>query len=98
MTPSAEISVLSSLAAREAYLELVPEFERATGHKAVTTWAGTVDIIKRISAGESFDLIIASKSTVDDFIQSGRVESGSRVDIARRVLELPYDAVHSGRI
>jgi molybdate transport system substrate-binding protein len=61
MTPSAEIKVLSSLATREAYLELVPQFERASGRKVATTWAGTVDIIKRISAGESFDLIIAAK-------------------------------------
>jgi molybdate transport system substrate-binding protein len=83
MTPSAGIKVLSSLATREAYLELVPQFERANGRKAATTWAGTVDIIKRISAGESFDLIIAANSTVDDFIHAGRVETGSRVDIAR---------------
>jgi molybdate transport system substrate-binding protein len=67
MTPSAEIKVLSSLATREAYLELVPQFERASGRKVETTWAGTVDIIKRISAGESFDLIIAANSTIDGF-------------------------------
>ncbi len=83
MTPSAEIKVLSSLATREAYLELVPQFERASGQKVVTTWAGTVDIIKRMSAGESYDLIIASNRTIDDLIQIGRVENGSRVDIAR---------------
>ena len=83
MTPSAEIKSLSSLATREAYLELVPQFERASGRKVVTTWAGTVDIINRIAAGESFDLIIAANSTIDDFIQAGRVENGSRVDIAR---------------
>lgn len=83
MTPFAEIRVLSTLATREAYLELVPQFERASGRKVVTTWAGTVDIIKRISAGDGYDLIIASKSTIDDFVQAGRIENGSRVDIAR---------------
>ena len=71
MTPSAEIKVLSSLATREAYLELVPQFERASGRKAVTTGAGTVDIIKLISAGESFDPIMAANSTIDDFILLG---------------------------
>jgi len=83
MTPSAEIKVISSLATREAHLELVPQFERASGQKVVTTWAGTVDIIQRVSAGEHYDLIIASKSTIDEFIEAGKVESGSRVDIAR---------------
>ena len=83
MTPAVEIKVISSLATREAHRELVPQFERASGHKVATTWAGTVDIIKRISAGESYDLIIASKSTIDEFIEAGKVGSGSRVDIAR---------------
>jgi len=83
MTLPAEIRVLSTLATSEAYLELVPQFERESGRKVATAWAGTVDIIKRISAGESCDLIIASKSTIDDLIQSGRVENGSRVDVAR---------------
>src|SRR5438105_3954396 len=83
MTLSTEIKVLSSLATREAHLELVPQFERATGHKVTTTWAGTVDIVKRISAGEHFDLIVASSSAIDDLIRNGKIENGSRVDIAR---------------
>jgi hypothetical protein len=37
MTPSAEIKVLSSLATREAYLELVPQFERASRQKGCAT-------------------------------------------------------------
>ena len=28
-------------ALKEAYLELVPQFERSTEHKVTTTWAGT---------------------------------------------------------
>jgi molybdate transport system substrate-binding protein len=36
---------------------------------------GTADIIKRISAGESFDLIIAANSTIDDFILPGGSKS-----------------------
>jgi ABC-type molybdate transport system substrate-binding protein len=31
----AEIKVMASAAFKEAYLELVPEFERSTGHKVV---------------------------------------------------------------
>jgi len=81
MTP--EITVLSSLATREAHLALVPQFERASGRTVATTWAGTVDIIKRVSAGEGFDLVIASSTAIDELIGAGRVASGSRVDIAR---------------
>ena len=52
----ADIKVLSSIATREAYLELVPQFERASGHTITTTWAGTVDIMKRMAAGETHEL------------------------------------------
>ena len=58
-----EIKVLSSIATREAYLELVPQFEKATGHKVVTTWAGTVAIMKRMAAGERYDLVIISSAS-----------------------------------
>src|SRR5471032_1300342 len=76
-----EIKVLSSLAHREAYLELVPQFERLTSHKVSTTWAGTNDIMKRLAAGEIFDLIIVSSASVDELIRQGKV--AGRVDLAK---------------
>ena len=77
------IKVLSSLATKEAYLELAPRFENATGHRIATTWAGTVDIMKRMAAGEVYDLLIASASAIDDLIRLGKVAPGSRTDMAR---------------
>ena len=77
-----EIKVLSSLATREAYLELVPQFERGTGNRVATTWAGTVDIMKRMSAGEIFDLVIVSSTSVDELIKQGKI-SGRRIDLAK---------------
>ena len=41
---AAEIKVLSTLAPEQAYLELVPQFEKASGHTVTTTWAGTPDV------------------------------------------------------
>ena len=78
-----EIKVLSSLATKEAYLELVPQFEKATGHRIATTWAGTVDIMKRMAAGEIYDLLVASRSAIDELIKLGKVATGSRIDMAR---------------
>jgi molybdate transport system substrate-binding protein len=77
-----DITVLSSLAHREAYLELVPEFERSIGHKVSTTWAGTVDIMKRIAAGEIYDIIIVAGASVDELIKQGKID-GPRVDLAK---------------
>jgi molybdate transport system substrate-binding protein len=82
MTSPTEISVLSSIATREAYRELVPQFERASGHKVATTWAGTVDIMKRMAAGERYDLIVISSEALDELVRQGKVVPGSRTDLA----------------
>jgi molybdate transport system substrate-binding protein len=80
---AAEIKVLASGATKEAYLELVPQFEKASGHKIVTTWAGTVDIKKRIAAGEAFDLIVVAGPEIDELIKQGKMATGSRVDLMK---------------
>jgi molybdate transport system substrate-binding protein len=83
MPAQAEIKVLSSIATREAYLDLVPRFEEATGHKVTTTWAGTTDIMKRMAAGESYDLIMISSNELEELIRQGKIVAGSRVDMAK---------------
>jgi molybdate transport system substrate-binding protein len=80
---AAEIKVLSSNAIKEAYLELVPGFERATEHKVATTWAGTVEIMKRMQAGETFDLIIMAGPSLDELVKLGKIVPGSRVDLVK---------------
>jgi molybdate transport system substrate-binding protein len=78
-----EIKVLSSIATREAYNELVPQFERASGRKVATTWAGTVDIMKRMAAGEVHDLVIISSAELEALVGQGKITAGSRVDLAK---------------
>ena len=80
---AAEIKVLASGATKEAYLELVPQFEKASGHKVVTTWAGTVDIKKRIASGEVFDLIVVAGPEIDELIKQSKMAAGSRVDLMK---------------
>ncbi len=80
---AAEIKVLSSNAIKEAYLELVPGFERVTEHKVATIWAGTVEIMKRMQAGETFDLIIMAGPSLDELVKLGKIVPGSRVDLVK---------------
>ena len=75
---AAEIKVLSTQATEEAYRELVPLFEKASGHKVTTIFTGTLDLQKRIAAGEAYDLIIMAGPAIDDFIKSGKIVPGSR--------------------
>ena len=84
MPSPVEIKVLSSIATKEAYLELVPQFERASGHKVTTTWAGTVDIMKRMAAGEALRPRHRSpRRELDELIKQGKIVAGSRVDLAK---------------
>ena len=78
-----EIKVLSSIATREAYLELVPQFEKSSGHKVATTWAGTTAIMQRMAAGERYDLIIISSTELEELTRQGKIAAGSRVDLAK---------------
>src|SRR5712691_11901127 len=83
MTHAAEIKVLSTQATEEAYRELVPQFEKASGHKVTTVFTGTLDANKRLAAGESYDLLIMSGPSIDQHIKGGKVAAGNRVDIAK---------------
>jgi molybdate transport system substrate-binding protein len=80
---AAEIKVLSTQATEEAYRELVPQFEKAAGHKVTTVFTGTLDANKRLAAGEVYDLLIMSGPSIDEHIKSGKVAAGSRVDLAK---------------
>jgi molybdate transport system substrate-binding protein len=69
MTDAAEIKVIASGGFRAAYLELVPGFERVNEHKVATVFAGSVDIMKRMQAGETCDLVIMPGASIDEWIK-----------------------------
>jgi molybdate transport system substrate-binding protein len=80
---SAEIKVLAGAAIREGYLELIPSFEKTSGHKVTTIWDGTENIITRINGGEVADIVILGAPTIDKLIAEGKLAAGSRADIAK---------------
>jgi molybdate transport system substrate-binding protein len=83
MTRATEINVMASMSIKAAYLELVPRFERASGHQVVTAWVGSADIMKRMRAGETPDLVIMAAGSIDELAKEGRIVAGSRVDLVR---------------
>jgi molybdate transport system substrate-binding protein len=83
-----EIRVMTSGGFSAAYNALIPEFERATGHKVVTAYGasqgGAPDSIPmRIERGEPVDVVILAAPALDDLIEQGKVVAGSRVDLVR---------------
>jgi molybdate transport system substrate-binding protein len=90
---AAQITVFSSNGVREAVNELLPQFEKATGHRVQVVWDGSLNIKKRIGSGEVADLVVLPAADVDDLIASGGLTPGSRVDLAKSIIGV---AVRSG--
>jgi molybdate transport system substrate-binding protein len=67
----AEIVVMASAAFKEAYLELVPAFERASGHKVTTIWAPSVEMTTRLKNGETVDLAIMAGKAIEELTKLG---------------------------
>ncbi len=80
---AADINVLASGATREVVEELVPAFEKASGHKVGMTWAGGADIKKRLAAGERYDALMTSGPDIADQAKEGRVVAGSEVGLMK---------------
>jgi molybdate transport system substrate-binding protein len=77
------IRVMSSAATKAAYLELVPQFELASGHKVFTEWVPSVQMMTRLDAKEPVDLVIMAARSIEELITAGKVRPGSRMDLAR---------------
>jgi molybdate transport system substrate-binding protein len=62
MACAAEIKVVATAAVGGAFKELIPEFERASGHKVVVQYHATPVVLKQIESGEPFDLAVGVAS------------------------------------
>ena len=81
-----EIKMVASNAVKETYLELLPEYEHATGNKVKVDWVGTLDVVQRIGKnGEVADIVIAPSFTIDDLLTQGRLAPG-RIDVAKSMV------------
>ncbi|MGO8918329.1 MAG: extracellular solute-binding protein [Stellaceae bacterium] len=88
---AAEIAVVSSGGFAAAYRELVPAFERATGHKVVTEWGPSMGntpqaIPQRLQRGEPIDVVIMVGYSLGDLAKQGKVLAGSPVELARSLI------------
>lgn len=95
---AAEVRVMISGGLTAAYKALVPEFERATGHKVMTAYGpsmGTTTnaIPVRLERGEAADVLIMVGYTLDDLARQGKVIADSRIDLVKSPIGI---AVKSG--
>jgi molybdate transport system substrate-binding protein len=82
VTQAAEIKAFVTGAARAAYQTLAPQFERTSGHKLVTHFDLPPALVRKIDAGEPYDVIILSYD-VEALIKQGKVVADSRTVFGR---------------
>jgi molybdate transport system substrate-binding protein len=89
---AAEIVVYSTISAREALIELVPEFEHASGHKVNITYAGGPGLANRIREGLKGDLFIGPEEFSGPLIADGKLLGETRTAFARSTTALAVRA------
>ena len=85
------LDVITSGGFAAAYDALAPQFEAQTGIRLVTSYGassgGAPDSIPaRLERGEEFDVIIMSRSSLDNLANQGRIRPDSRKDLVRSLI------------
>ena len=80
---AAEIEVYSTIGVKSALEELIPVFEKASGHKLNMTWSTGTLLAKRIHDGETADVLIAAPKDVEDLVKEGKIAAGSPTVLSR---------------
>lgn len=83
MARSAELKVLSAGAYEPVVAALAPEFERQTGHHIILSKDTAGALVRRIGAGEAFDVAIVTPAAVAQLAPSGRLASGPGLPLAK---------------
>ena len=78
---AAEIKALITTAMHAAIVELVPPFERASGHKVTVSYDPSGGLAQRLRKGEFADMILVASTELDKLIGEKKVRD--RTDVSR---------------
>jgi molybdate transport system substrate-binding protein len=77
LVKAAEVKVFSTIGVQAALEELAPKFEQATGNKPNITWATAAILVKRVQAGETADLMVLTKQSLDALTKDNKATAGA---------------------
>jgi molybdate transport system substrate-binding protein len=77
------MEVLCTNGVKSVMLDLIPAFERERGVKIAVTWGSTQALLKDLESGARGDLAVLTDEAIDALMEHGKVNAGSRVDLAR---------------
>lgn len=70
------------MATRQLLAELTAAWEQASGCATSIESVGGVDAVRRVTAGEPFDIVVLASDAIDRLTAGGFVVTGSKVDLA----------------
>ena len=88
---AADVHVMISAGFYGVYSELGPAFERASGHRLITTRGPSMGdspeaILTRLARGENADVVILDGGAADELGSRGLVRADSRIQLARSLI------------
>jgi molybdate transport system substrate-binding protein len=80
---AAEIKLMSPGAVSTSLAELIPQFEKSSGHKVTVGYSPALALVDRLKKGEVTDVALVGDKAADELMQIGLFVTGSKVVIAR---------------
>src|SRR5262245_49756097 len=77
-----EINAMLSTAMKAGFDELLPPFERATGHVVRIAYGPSGALIRRLNNGEPADMFVTDINALDQLVKENKVEA-ARIELAR---------------
>jgi molybdate transport system substrate-binding protein len=78
-----EVRILSAAAMKPVFNEIVPDFERMSGHKLVIDYATIGGVSQQLLAGAVADVVIGSTLSMPALVKAGKIAAGSQVTICK---------------
>jgi molybdate transport system substrate-binding protein len=80
---AAEIKILSPGSTENAFSELLPQFEKATGHKITIEYGPVGVLAARVAKGEAVDVAILSEPATEALRKQGKLVAGTEAVVAK---------------
>jgi molybdate transport system substrate-binding protein len=77
------ITGISSMATRQVLADLAALWQQRSGRAVSVESVGGVDAVRRIEAGEAFDVVVLASDAIDKLIAGGHVVADGKVDLVR---------------
>lgn len=83
---ASDIKVLTAGAYKPVILALQADFEAQTGHRLKVENDTAGALLRRVLAGEAFDLLVITPAALAQLVQTGKVVDGAKIEGANRRL------------